>query len=1819
MRQLFLFFLLLSSTLFAEGEDIRSHFPTTAFANVNANIDCLIDGKVDAITGHYVDFQEDMRIDGPEPLILNRFTDMKKHAAMLGKSWDFDAHFPAYLQKGGSFRLDVEGFFCEDKQFLFGDKRFRLDVHNPYGGAMQFYGDNTKKKTIPLIPQPHWYKATNNPEYGRPSGKSNAANGKVFIKKDQRSFEMKSGGGDVSYYERWKKADKFRRTSECKANGITFTYDYVGDSLNLRNTSAKDLLDRTYASINFERRLGSLFIKGSNGDTVDYHFIKEDCLTSVHSNHGPDLYYSYCMNGNYGSIFNSKEDYKLVTRKTVGKSPRSPNWLEIHYYQHGHEGKNKLPISNIKLGIHKGDGRINRVRYLKNPYGVTHEFRYSDDYNFFTTTVVDSNRNQTKYVFEDLDHRTGYGVLNKILTNSILKYAGTGEKAVLLHKQEFTTDENRLPLRKADYAGDDKFLRSVGYDYDERFNITEEYLYGNLTGSGIDEKFTHWFTYSEDGYNNLLSEGDDESPTIEYRYLPNTDLLEARFVRDETGIRLREFRSYDELKLPFQEIYDNGSGEHSDDLTNVTERIIITRQLSHEPHSLGKPTQEVISYLDAETGQEVPLKTTTFVYDEKGKVIEQSFYDRHGDFCYTLKKAYNSYGKVIWENDASGNIIERTFDDWGNVLTQCGPDKRTTVKMTYDDICRPILQQIIHNDGTVHTAYTRYNLSNQVVSQEDALGRKCYYAYDALGNCIYELNDLANNAVDIANKNFVWKDYDVFGNLTKLKNNDGTEVEIEYTARSAVSQKKYMDGTCERWTYSQGGRLLSYQDRKGVTATYTYDRLGNRIREELSAGDQSLGVITHSYVGRRVIETTDQLGYQTHYKYDGAGRVIEKYFAGIITRYAYDNLGRRCEESLWKEGEETLVSLSYTIYDFLDRVVEEGNKDSNGIILKRRQYHYDPAGNKVAVVYWSSETQSATVFTDYDTYGRPIKVVDSQEKVTFNHYTMEKDPDVDTLVWICTTVDPTGRQTIIRQDAYDRPIEKIIKDSFGTTLAKERTYYDLGGRRVKCVITVMEDGKEAAEQVFLWKYNLIGELVEEVTAWKSPEQRIIAHEYAPGSLETKINKADGNIVLTDYDCKGRVKSFHDILETVSYTFDYDLLDRITTVHDDLTGITIQKTYDAQGNLCKENIDGIFEINLEFDPVGQISRIHYPDGSSVHYVYEGIRLKEVIRFDTQGHEAYRYVVHERNLFGLPLKTDLPGKAGTWNCTYDIDGRIEEIHSSHFKQKVLERDKEYKILKMEHTDSQGNWTENYTYDGNSNLASEGGLSNHQYTYDSLGNRLRSDNEFWKHNLQNQLLETGERHYTYDLNGNLQSDGTNHYSYDAFDRLIKVKNPDQTTTYTYDNLHRRLRKTVDGKVQNFAYIGPDEIGSYNAQGVIDTLRILAEGLGAEIGATIALEKAGTFYVPFHDQRGCIRSLVSGTTGEEVASYRYNAFGEVISSTGDTEISPWQFCSKRFDPETGFVYFGSRYYNTKVARWTTLDPLGFDVGPNGYNYVNNRPYCLLDLFGNYPTTVTDRTDAIAIYVLEERNRQSCGVTFDDNFEKRNEYGYEFSSGWFRKKRYDYSKAYKLTDEYDLGLTEIPGKRTGFINGVWNYLTGSKQSSLYISELGGDINIYSVYNATHGTCTDIGECKLNLDYIATPPVRMLHKTWNDFFTENWDNNAVFLMICHSQGAIHTRNALLTYPPELRNRIRVIAIAPAAYIDDDLCHSVKHYRADWTHDIVPYLDRDGAKRCAHTIVTLKSDAKADWFDHEFASPTYAPWIKREIEEYIQGKHDRVKY
>ncbi|MGH7372517.1 MAG: RHS repeat-associated core domain-containing protein, partial [Candidatus Methylomirabilales bacterium] len=63
---------------------------------------------------------------------------------------------------------------------------------------------------------------------------------------------------------------------------------------------------------------------------------------------------------------------------------------------------------------------------------------------------------------------------------------------------------------------------------------------------------------------------------------------------------------------------------------------------------------------------------------------------------------------------------------------------------------------------------------------------------------------------------------------------------------------------------------------------------------------------------------------------------------------------------------------------------------------------------------------------------------------------------------------------------------------------------------------------------------------------------------------------------------------------------------------------------------------------------------------------------------------------------------------------------------------------------------------------------------------------------------------------------------------------------------------------------------------------------------------------------------------------------------------VQPFAFTGREWDRETGLHYYRARYYDPKIGRFVSDDPIGFAGGDaNLYAYVWNAPMLFLDPLG--------------------------------------------------------------------------------------------------------------------------------------------------------------------------------------------------------------------------------------------------------------------------------
>ena len=79
------------------------------------------------------------------------------------------------------------------------------------------------------------------------------------------------------------------------------------------------------------------------------------------------------------------------------------------------------------------------------------------------------------------------------------------------------------------------------------------------------------------------------------------------------------------------------------------------------------------------------------------------------------------------------------------------------------------------------------------------------------------------------------------------------------------------------------------------------------------------------------------------------------------------------------------------------------------------------------------------------------------------------------------------------------------------------------------------------------------------------------------------------------------------------------------------------------------------------------------------------------------------------------------------------------------------------------------------------------------------------------------------------------------------------------------------------------------------------------------------------------------------------YATNGEATLSSNNQITSNLRFPGQYYDSESGLYYNTRRYYDPRIGRYITQDPIGFNGGLNLYNYVDGDPFNQIDPTGEF------------------------------------------------------------------------------------------------------------------------------------------------------------------------------------------------------------------------------------------------------------------------------
>ena len=514
---------------------------------------------------------------------------------------------------------------------------------------------------------------------------------------------------------------------------------------------------------------------------------------------------------------------------------------------------------------------------------------------------------------------------------------------------------------------------------------------------------------------------------------------------------------------------------------------------------------------------------------------------------------------------------------------------------------------------------------------------------------------------------------------------------------------------------------------------------------------------------------------------------------------------------------------------------------------------------------------------------------------------------------------------------------------------------------------------DALGNVTRYTYDEVGNL----TSVTDANGNVTRYSYDDFGRVIKTTNALGNSTYTTYDESGTVLTSTDFGGNLT-TYTYDDLDRVSskTTPDG----TVSYTYTVDGKISTVT-DSTGTTTFTYNSMDGLTRVDYPDGNYVSYKYD--KSNRLTKVSTAfGDTAYQYDTLDR----ITRVVDRNGYATVYE--YDANGNRTAVKYANGLTVSYEYDKLNRLNSEETIDNDSNIvvkyvytlgasgerlsvteldrTVEYTYDELYRLTSETitkgkTKTTYTYAYDSVSNRtlknVDGDETVYTYNSLNQLVSENDTTYEYDNAGNLVCvvgvGKTAIYSYNSENKLIKATvqqgNNVVVETYTYDYAGNRTSKTttINNHVEKVYYLNDNSsltnvLVEYSANGD----EICYYTIGADL---VSQEINGKVYVYLYDGHGTVRALAN-ESGKLTDKYCYDAFGNLISSTGSTANS-YRYCGEQFDSTTGLYYLRARYMDTSTGRFISQDSyagsISAPVSLHKYLYANSNPVMYTDPSG--------------------------------------------------------------------------------------------------------------------------------------------------------------------------------------------------------------------------------------------------------------------------------
>ena len=183
----------------------------------------------------------------------------------------------------------------------------------------------------------------------------------------------------------------------------------------------------------------------------------------------------------------------------------------------------------------------------------------------------------------------------------------------------------------------------------------------------------------------------------------------------------------------------------------------------------------------------------------------------------------------------------------------------------------------------------------------------------------------------------------------------------------------------------------------------------------------------------------------------------------------------------------------------------------------------------------------------------------------------------------------------------------------------------------------------------------------------------------------------------------------------------------------------------------------------------------------------------------------------------------------------------------------------------------------------------------------------------------------------------------NYDIENRLTSITDAFQVplVEFVYDGDGGRVKKITPDATTTY-------IGSlYEIQDTNNEIRITKHIFK---GSTRLASKTNDDIIYYHGDHLGSSNLLTDSDGFQVKRLEYTPFGTTYLEEGEVNTN-YRYTGKELDSSTGLYYYGARYYDTRLGRFITADPIiqrPYDPQTlNRYSYCRNNPLKYTDPTG--------------------------------------------------------------------------------------------------------------------------------------------------------------------------------------------------------------------------------------------------------------------------------